>query len=46
MSILYLIMRLRLPSYDDSAAHALVNALLCISDALWVMVAGKIFGWW
>lgn len=46
MSILYLIMRLCLPSYNDSVAHELVNAVLCISDALWVMVAGKIFGWW
>lgn len=45
MSILYLIMRLCIPS-DDSAVHAIVNALLCISDALWVIVVGKIFGWW
>lgn len=45
MSILYFIMRLCIPS-DESAAHAIVNALLCISDALWVIVVGKIFGWW
>lgn len=45
MSILYFIMRLFGP-WRDSADHAVVNALLCISDALWVIVVGKIFGWW
>lgn len=46
MSILYLIRRLCLPSYTDRVVHELVNSLLCVSDALWVMAAGKIFGWW
>ena len=45
MSILYFIMRMFVP-WCDSEYHAIVNALLCISDALWVMVVGKIFGWW
>lgn len=45
MSILCFIMRLFVPWYD-STDHAIVNALLCISDALWVIVVGKIFGWW
>lgn len=45
MSILYFIMRLFVP-WCDSADHAIVNALLCISDALWVIVVGKILGWW
>ena len=46
MSILYLLMRLFLPNDNDTVLHELVNALLCISDALWVVAAGKIFGWW
>ena len=28
------------------AESAIVNALLCIADALWAVVLGKIFGWW
>lgn len=44
MSILYFILRCFL--IDDSDVQAIVNALLCISDALWIMAAGKIFGWW
>lgn len=44
MSILYFVLRLFV--VDDSAENAIVNAILCVSDALWVMVAGKIFGWW
>lgn len=45
MSILCFIMRMFVP-WRDSTDHAIVNALLCISDALWVIVVGKIFGWW
>ena len=26
--------------------HAIVNALLCIADALWLSVISKILGWW
>lgn len=44
MSILYFILRCFF--IDDRDVHAIVNALLCISDALWIMAAGKIFGWW
>lgn len=44
MSILYFVLRLFV--VDDCAESAIVNAILCVSDALWVMVAGKIFGWW
>lgn len=46
MSVLYFIFRLFCAPWYDSADHAIVNALLCISDALWIMVVGKIFGWW
>lgn len=44
MSIFYFILRLFV--LDDCAESAIVNALLCISDALWVSVLGKFFGWW
>lgn len=44
MSILYFVLRLFV--LDDCAESAIVNALLCISDALWMMVIGKFFGWW
>ena len=44
MIILYFILRLFI--IDDCAENAIVNALLCIADALWVLVLGKIFGWW
>lgn len=46
MSLLYLIGRLFLPSWNDNVFHDIVNALLCISDALWVAVISKILGWW
>lgn len=45
MSIFYFILRLFLVA-DDCAERALVNAILCVSDALWIMVIGKFFGWW
>lgn len=44
MSIFYFILRLFV--VDDCAESAIVNALLFISDALWALVLGKIFGWW
>lgn len=44
MSIFYFILRLFV--VDDCVESAIVNALLCISDALWSAVLGKIFGWW
>lgn len=44
MSIIYFMLRLFI--MDDGAESAIVNALLCISDALWIMVIGKFFGWW
>lgn len=37
---------LRLFVLDDCPESAIINALLCISDALWALVLGKIFGWW
>lgn len=46
MSLLYLIGRLFLPSWNDNVFHDIVNALLLISDALWVVVISKILGWW
>ena len=42
MSIIYFMLRLFI--IDDCAENAIVNALLCISDALWALVLGKIFG--
>ena len=45
MSIVYFMLRLFI-IIDDCAESAIVNALLCIADALWTMVLGKIFGWW
>ena len=44
MSIVYFMLRLFI--IDDYAESAIVNALLCIADALWAVVLGKIFGWW
>ena len=44
MSIIYFMLRLFV--LDDCAESAIVNALFCISDALWAAVLGKIFGWW
>ena len=44
MSIIYYMLRLFI--IDDYAESAIVNALLFIADALWVLVLGKIFGWW
>ena len=44
MSIVYFMLRLFI--IDDCAESAIVNALLCIADALWAVVLGKIFGWW
>ena len=44
MSIIYFMLRLFI--IDDCADSAIVNALLCIADALWAAVLGKIFGWW
>ena len=44
MSIIYFMLRLFI--IDDCAESAIVNALLFIADALWVLVLGKIFGWW
>lgn len=45
MSVIYFMLRLFIIP-DDCAENAIVNALLCIADALWAMVLGKIFGWW
>lgn len=44
MSVIYFLLRLFL--LDDCAENAIVNALLCVADALWAMVLVKIFGWW
>lgn len=44
MSIIYFVLRLFV--LYDCAESAIVNALLCIADALWAVVLGKIFGWW
>ena len=46
MSIIYFMLRLFI--IDDFAESAFVSALLCLADALlvWVVVLGKIFGWW
>ena len=46
MSIIYFILRLFV--LDDCAENVIINAILCLSDALWVwvVVLGKIFGWW
>ena len=44
MSIFYFILRLFV--LDDCEGNAVVNALLCISDALWTMLLGRICGWW
>ena len=46
MSIFYFILRLFV--LDDCAENTIINAILCLSDALlvWVVVLGKIFGWW
>lgn len=44
MSIIYFMLRLFV--LDDCGECAIVNALLCIADALWAVVLGKIFGWW
>lgn len=44
MSIIYFMLRLFI--IDDCAESAIVNALLFIADSLWVLVLGKIFGWW
>lgn len=46
MSVLYFVIRILVSPWYDTADHAIINALLCISDALWVMIAGKFFGWW
>lgn len=46
MSILYLISLLFTPWYEKTVHHNIAHALFCIADALWVMAAGKIFGWW
>lgn len=46
MSILYLISLLFTPWYEKTVCHNIAHALFCIADALWVMAAGKIFGWW
>lgn len=44
MSVIYFVLRLFV--LYDGAESAIVNAILCVSDALWIMVLGKIFGWW
>lgn len=44
MSIVYFMLRLFL--IDDCAESTIANAILCVSDALWALVLGKIFGWW
>ena len=44
MSIFYFILRLFV--VDDCVESAIVNALLCISDALWSAVLGKFFFGW
>lgn len=44
MSIFYFILRLFV--LDDCEACAISNAILCVADALWFAVLGKIFGWW
>jgi hypothetical protein len=44
MSVIYFMLRLFV--MDDCAESAIVNALLCIADALRAVVLGKIFGWW
>lgn len=44
MSVIYFMLRLFI--MDDCAASAIVNAILCVADALWFMVLGKFFGWW
>lgn len=30
----------------ESGDLAVIISILCVSDALWVMVAGNFFGWW
>lgn len=46
MSIIYFMLRLFI--IDDFAESTFVSAILCLSDALlvWIVVLGKIFGWW
>lgn len=44
MSIIYFMLCLFI--MDDCAEYAIVNALLCIAEALWAAVLGKFFGWW
>lgn len=45
MSILYFILRLFFVSYDTKVDE-ITNSILCVSDALWIIVLNKIFGWW
>lgn len=44
MSVIYFMLRLFI--MDDCAENAIVNAILCVADALWFVVLGKFFGWW
>lgn len=44
MSIFYFILRLFV--MDDGVEREITNAILWGADALWVLVLGKIFGWW
>lgn len=46
MSIFYFILRRFV--LDDCAENVFIKAILCLSDALlvWIVVLGKIFGWW